>query len=121
MSHRVCLFSWTLFCSLPVLARTQASPDDWEKRLLATEPEVRAAAEAALVDGEGRSLPLLRRFLDRPDRDLHLATFEVIRRIGPPAIPLLVELLRHESVSNRRDAADVLIDLAPHTESIQPA
>ncbi len=50
-----------------------------------------------------------------------MVTFEIIRRIGPPAIPLLVELLRHESVSIRRDAVDVLIDLAPHTEAIQPA
>ena len=48
-------------------------------------------------------------------------TFEIIRRIGPPAIPLLVDLLRHEWDSIRRSAVDALIDLAPHTEWIQPA
>ena len=53
--------------------------------------------------------------------DLHLVAFEIIRRIGPPAIPLLVELLGDVSDSNRRSAADALIDLAPHTEGIQPA
>ncbi|MGE5835531.1 MAG: PQQ-binding-like beta-propeller repeat protein [Acidobacteriota bacterium] len=50
-----------------------------------------------------------------------MVTFEIIRRIGPPAIPLLVELLRHELDAIRRSAVDVLIDFAPHTESIQPA
>ena len=64
---------------------------------------------------------MLRRFLNRGDEDLDLATFEIIRRIGPPAIPLLVDLLRDERVSIRRSAVDALIDLAPDTESIQPA
>ena len=36
-------------------------------------------------------------------------------------MPLLVDLLRDERVSIRRNAVDALIDLAPHTESIQPA
>ena len=71
--------------------------------------------------GAQRSLPLLRRFLDPEHADLHVVTLEIIRRIGPPAIPLLVDLLRHESDSIRRSAADALIDLAPHTEWIQPA
>src|SRR5262249_15561752 len=41
--------------------------------------------------------------------------------IGPPAIPLLLDLLRHEQVSFRRFAADAFIDLAPDTVGIQPA
>jgi outer membrane protein assembly factor BamB len=94
---------------------------DWENRVMSKDSKVRASAEAALVQGAGRSLPLLRRFLARDDEDLHLETFEIIRRIGPEAIPLLVELLRHEQVSFRRFAADAFIDLAPDTESIQPA
>ncbi len=48
-------------------------------------------------------------------------TFDIFRRIGPPAIPLLAQLLRDDSASIRRDAIDVLIDFAPDTESIQPA
>ena len=67
---------------------------DWANRVMASDPKVRATAEAALVQGAGRSLPLLRRFLDRGDEDLNLRTFKIIQRIGPPAIPLLVELLR---------------------------
>ena len=94
---------------------------DWANRLRAHDAKVRAAAVAALVHGAGRSLPLLRQFLARDDEDLHERTFEVIRQIGPPAIPLLVELLRHQAVSFRRFAADALIDLAPETESMQPA
>lgn len=86
---------------------------------MSKDPNVRAIAEAALVQEAERSLPLLRRFLNRRNEDLHLETFEIIRRIGPPAIPLLVELLRHEQVSFRRFAADALIDLAPDTEWIQ--
>ena len=103
------------------LSRNPALVRDWANRLLANDPKVRATAEAALVQGARRSLPLLRRFLDPGHEDLHVVTFEIIRRIGPPAIPLLVDLLRHEWDSIRRSAVDALIDLAPHTEWIQPA
>jgi len=88
---------------------------------MSNDPRVRASAEAALVQGAGRSLPLLRRLLENEDGDLHEKTFEVIRRIGPPAIPLLVELLRHRQSVFRENAADALIDLAPDTQTIQSA
>src|SRR6185503_8665324 len=118
------LFVFTLLCTLaiPALAqsRNSAQVSDWEKRVMSKDPKVRASAEAALVQEAGRSLPLLRRLLNRRNEDLHLETFEIIRRIGPPSIPLLVELLRHEQVSFRRFAADALIDLAPDTEWTQP-
>jgi outer membrane protein assembly factor BamB len=134
------LFICTLLCILPIpvlaqttrslpqpsqakgsdLSRNSALVLDWANRLMSNDPKVRAIAEAALVKGTARSLPLLRRFLNRGDEDLDLRTFEIIRRIGPQAIPLLVELLRHEQVSFRRFAADALIDLAPDTELIQP-
>jgi outer membrane protein assembly factor BamB/HEAT repeat protein len=94
---------------------------DWANRLLANDPTVRATAEAALVQEGRRSLPLLKRFLTPEHEDLHVVTFEIIQRIGPPAIPLLVDLLRHEWDSIRRSAVNELIDLVPHTESIQPA
>ncbi|MCM3903312.1 MAG: hypothetical protein ND866_16535, partial [Pyrinomonadaceae bacterium] len=103
------------------LSRNPALATDWANRLMANDPKVRATARAALVQGAGRSLPLLRRFLNRGDEDLELETFEIIRRIGPPAIPLLVDLLGDERVSIRRSAVDALIDLAPDTEWIQPA
>ena len=103
------------------LSRNPALVRDWANRLLANDPKVRATAKAALVKGAGRSLPLLRRFLDPGHEDLHVVTFELIQRIGPPAIPLLVDLLRHEWDSIRRNAVNELIDLAPYTESIQPA
>jgi outer membrane protein assembly factor BamB/HEAT repeat protein len=88
---------------------------------MSKDPKIRAIAKADLVEGAGRSLPLLRRFLNRRNEDLHLETFEIIRRIGPPAIPLLVDLLRDARVNIRRSAADAMIDLAPDTESIQLA
>jgi len=88
---------------------------------MSKDAKIRANAQAALVRDAGRSLPLLRRFLNSDNEDLHLETFEIIRRIGPPAIPLLLDLLRHEQVSFRRFAADAFIDLVPDTVSIQPA
>jgi outer membrane protein assembly factor BamB len=94
---------------------------DWADRVLANDAKVRADAEAALVKGSTRSLPLLRRFLATENDDLHEQTFEIVRQIGPPAIPLLVQLLRHRQVSFRRFAADALIDLSPDTEPVQPA
>jgi outer membrane protein assembly factor BamB/HEAT repeat protein len=105
----------------PAVARNPAGERDWATRLRASDPKVRAAAEAALVQGGQRSLPLLKRFLGPDHEDLHDVTLEIIRRIGPPAVPLLADLLLHDGESIRRNAADALIDLAPHTESIQPA
>jgi outer membrane protein assembly factor BamB/HEAT repeat protein len=103
------------------LSRNPALISDWEDRLLAENPKVRTSAEAALVQGERRSVPLLKRLIDRDDEDLHVATFKIIQRIGPPAIPLLAELLQHAHDDVRRRAVSELIDLAPHTDSIQPA
>ena len=95
------------------LSRNPALVRDWANRLQANDPKVRATAEAALVQGATRSLPLLRRFLDPGHEDLQAVTFEIIQRIGPPAIPLLVDLLRHEWDSIRRNAVNELVDLAP--------
>ncbi len=103
------------------LSRNPALVLDWAKRLLADDPKVRATAEAALVQAERGSFPLLRRLLGPEHEDLHVEAFHIIQRIGPPAIPLLVDLLRHEWISIRRGAISELIDLAPHTETIQPA
>src|SRR6187200_1926588 len=101
--------------------RNPTAVRDWATRLLAKDPKVRATAEATLVQQGPRSLPLLRRFLTPEHEDLHVVTFHIIQRIGPPAIPLLVDLLRHEWVSIRRRAISELIDLVPHIETIQPA
>src|ERR1700752_2296180 len=132
------LFLCTMLCILPLVAvaqtkRSGAQPRqtrsnlsrnavrEWEDRVTANDAKVRAVAETALVKGSTRSLPLLRRFLASDNESLHEQTFEIVRQIGPPAIPLLVELLRHQQVDFRRFAADASIDLAPETESIQPA
>jgi len=98
-----------------------SSARDWANRVMSNDAKIRATAEAALVQQGARSMPLLRRFLNSDNDDLHQETFEIIRRIGPPAIPLIVDLLRHQHDSFRRFAADALIDLTPDTESIQPA
>src|SRR5262249_5069544 len=103
------------------LSRNSSSVRDWANRVTANDPKVRADAEDALVQMAPRSLPLLRRFLNSRNENLHRETFEIIRRIGPPAMPLLVDLLGHQRVSFRRSAVDALIDLAPDTERIQQA
>src|SRR5690349_22272 len=125
------LFLCTLLCTLPIVAVAQPrhsvqplsriSVRDWADRVTSNDAKVRADAVAALVKEDGRSLPLLRRFLNSDNEELHKQTFEIIRWIGPPAIPLLVELLRHDDAAFRRFAADACIDLAPDTEPIQPA
>jgi outer membrane protein assembly factor BamB len=102
------------------LSRNPALAPDWANRVMANDLKVRATAEAPLVQGAGRSLPLLRRFLNSRNGNLHLETSEIIRRIGPAAIPMLTDMLRDDRASIRRSAVDVLIDLAPDTERIQP-
>lgn len=103
------------------LSANAAAVRHWTNRLLAKDSSIRETAEAALVQAARRSFPLLRRFLAPEHETLHAVTFQIIQRIGPAAIPLLVELLRDDSESIRRSAIDELIDLAPDTESIQPA
>src|SRR5512138_1700700 len=71
------------------LSRNFASVRQWQDQLMATDPKVRAVARTALVEGSPRSLPLLARLLNSRNEDLYDVTFEIIRRIGPPAIPLL--------------------------------
>lgn len=130
------LFICTLLFILPttVLAQTRRSVSqpansdlsrnsvrDWANRVMSKDAKIRTTAQATLVHEARRSLPLLRRFLNTDNEELHLETFEIIRRIGPPAIPLLVELLRHREVAFRRFAADACIDMTPETVSIQPA
>jgi outer membrane protein assembly factor BamB len=121
LSQTVALSQSPLLQTESSLSTNPAVVDDWANRLLASDPKVRATAEGALVQAGRGSFPLLRRFLGADHEDLHVATFRIIQRIGPPAIPLLVDLLQHEWVSLRQRAIGELIDLAPHTETIQPA
>src|SRR5262245_13411146 len=113
------LFLCTVLLLLPVpllaqSARSVVQPRqrDFANRLLSNDPKIRASAKDALVQGGVGSLPLLRQFLNSREEGLHYETFEIIRRIGPPAIPLLAELLQHRRTSFRQSAADALIDLA---------
>src|SRR4051812_4864201 len=59
------------------LSISSAAVRDWVNRLTAKDPRVRAAAEAALVEGAPRSLPLLRRLLSRPNEEVHVVTLEI--------------------------------------------
>jgi outer membrane protein assembly factor BamB/HEAT repeat protein len=102
-------------------SRGSSKVGDWADRLSASDPKIRAAAETALVQGGRRSLPLLKQLLNSEREDLHVVAFAILQRIGAPAIPLLSDLLRHESQSIRRGAINELIDLVPDTEWIQPA
>jgi outer membrane protein assembly factor BamB/HEAT repeat protein len=103
------------------LSRNPALAGDWASRLQAGDPKIRAAAEDAVVQGAAGSLPLLRRLLTPEHEDVQTEASELVRRIGPPALPMLVDLLRDEWRPVRRFAADALIDLAPHTEGMQGA
>src|SRR5262245_33109646 len=86
------------------VSRNPAVVRDWENRLLDKDAKVRASAKATLVRDAQHSFPLLRRFLDPEHEDLHAVTFEIIHQIGPPAIPLLANLLQHQWESVRRSA-----------------
>ena len=121
LSQTVALSQSPLLPTESSLSTNPALIVDWANRLVANDPKVRATAEAALVQAGRGSFPLLRRFLGGEHEDLHVVAFQIIQRIGPPAIPLLVDLLRHEWVPIRRGAISELIDLVPHTETIQPA
>ena len=120
----LCTLLFILPISVPAQTRTvprQTNVRDWANRVMSRDAKIRTTAEAELVQGAGRSLPLLRRLLNTDNEDLQLETFEIIRQIGPAAIPLLLDLLRHQDVSFRRFAADAFIDLTPDTVGIQPA
>jgi outer membrane protein assembly factor BamB/HEAT repeat protein len=101
------------------LSNNPALVSDWVSHVLADDRQLRASAEGTLVRGAKGSLPLLRRFLDTRNEALHQETFELLRRIGPPAIPLLTDMLQSDRATIRRSAVDVLIDLVPETERVQ--
>ena len=123
----ICTLLWSLTIPaakprLPGLSRPRPGSGSFDERRLGTSldksshvqrSKVRAIARPHLVEGAGRSLPLLQHFLNDLNEDLHQVTFEIIRRIGPAAIPMLTELLRDGRASIRGSAADALIDLAP--------
>jgi outer membrane protein assembly factor BamB/HEAT repeat protein len=94
----------------------------WAGRLRGGENAAgRAAAAAALVRGGVDALPLLRRLLAEPDEGLWRESNEIIRRLGPCAVPLLVETLTRDEASLRLQAVGILIDFAPDTVAAQPA
>ncbi len=99
----------------PLLVRT------WAERVLAHNKSIRAKAAAELVQGGEESIPLLRRFLLDRNEGLHQEALEIIRRIGAGAIPLLTEMTGWNEISIARRAVDLMIDLAPETETAQPA
>ena len=104
------------------LSREPALARQWADRLEDNDPRTLAAATTMLAEGGARALPLLKRFLlEIRDEHLRQQAFELLRRIGPDAIPLLTEALRQGAVSIRREAVSILIDLAPDTEKVQPA
>jgi outer membrane protein assembly factor BamB/HEAT repeat protein len=110
--------------ALPMEAGHPSEPaltSEWADLLLAKDPKVRARAQVALVQKGQGSFPVLKGLLEPEREELRVASFQIIQRIGPPAIPLLVELLRDKSKSIRRAAISELIDLAPHTEGAQAA
>lgn len=94
---------------------------EWTVCVMSHDPKVRTAAVEALVKGRSTSLPLLQRFFRIRDDDLHAESFEIVRHIGPEAIPLLMDLLQNYPASIRWQAVGILIELAPDTESAQPA
>src|SRR3954471_20020842 len=59
------------------LSRNAALVTQWANRVLARDPNVRANAQGAVVQGAQRSFPLLRRFLDPEQEDLRVVTFQI--------------------------------------------
>ncbi len=110
--------------SLPTDSELLAKPgvvQIWAERLLADSQKVRAQAASELIQGGAKSLPLLRRFLFGSNAALRRESFEITRRIGADAIPLLTGLLESNEIPTRRQAISVLVDLAPDTQTVQPA
>ena len=110
--------------SLPTESDLLAKPGlvrTWSDRVLADDQKMRKKAAAELIQGSAESLPLLRHFFLSSNERLRKEAFEIIRRIGAGALPLLAELLGWNEVSIQREAVSVMIDLAPDTETAQPA
>jgi HEAT repeat protein len=110
--------------SLPKKSDLLANPGligTWSERMLADDRKIHKEAATELVQGGAESLPVLRHFLLSSNERLRQEAFEILRRIGAGALPLLTELLGWDEASIRREAVGVLIDLAPDTETVQPA
>src|SRR4051812_21523085 len=93
------------------LARNPELGRQWGDRLINNDPKLREKTEATLLHAGADSLPVLKRLARSRDQKLRLAAFGIIRQIGPPAIPLVIELLREARPAVRYDAVGILIDL----------
>lgn len=93
----------------------------WTDRLSSEKAADREVAAGALVAAAGDAVPLLRRLLATPDEGLRQKCFEIIRRIGPDTLPLLVEVLAGKDAWLRLQVVGILIDFAPATVAAQPA
>src|SRR5262245_33383579 len=81
-------------------------------QITSDDPAIRTTSTEQLINDGVASLPLLRRFLQTADEKLHRRTLEIIRHIGPDALPLLADMLDHPRISIRRETVSILIDLA---------
>ena len=109
---------------LPTTRDLVAEPglvSNWVARLTAENTGDRTDAAASLVAGGVDALPLLRRLLANPAENLRQESFEIIRHLGPCALPLLVEALTRQDAAMRLQAVGILIDFAPDTVAAQPA
>jgi hypothetical protein len=79
LSQTVALAQSSLPRTASSLSTSTTQVRDWENRLLANDPAVRATALAHLARMGRRAFPLLRRLLDAEREDVHAVAFQVIR------------------------------------------
>ena len=81
------------------------------------QPRSAGAAERSRVTVQYQSPSLGRPISDVPDQEL---ASEALARIGPPAVPSLVQALNHRDPQVRREATRVLMRMGPDAKSAAP-
>jgi HEAT repeat protein len=86
------------------------------------EPRVRHAAVHGLIDLDAKSeriFPAIKQALRAADKESLGYALEALESLGPPAVPVLIDALRHENV--RPLAASILGHLGPAAKEAAPA
>jgi HEAT repeat protein len=103
-------------------ARQQKAVTLLAAALNSKEPRVRHAAVHGLIDLDSKSermFPAIKQALRAADKESLSYAIEALESLGPPAVPILIDALRHENI--RPLAASVLGHIGPAAKEAAPA
>ena len=86
---------------------------EWSRRIVSADLGERRRALEQLRGGGEKAVPVLAALFLDASADVRESAQDVVARIGPPAVPLMIRLARDEDLTARFHAVSVIGDLVP--------